>query len=112
MYNLLTSDDANCVQDSRRLQDWVSIARSKKKKKKKGRRVNLLILVGFDSGRSLCEGVGSALELAADLARKSTPARNVKFRHILNGLGKGIGRTLDLRGVRDSTLHLTARLFR
>ena len=66
----------------------------------------------FDSGRSLREGVGSALELATDLARESTPTRNVKFRHIFNGLGKGIGRALDLRGARDSTLHLPARLSR
>lgn len=81
-------------------------------KTKKGRRVNSPLLVRFDSGRSLREGVGSALELAAYLARESTPARNVKFRHIFNGLGKGISRALDLRGTRDSTLHLPARLSR
>lgn len=85
-------------------------------------RYKATLLVRFDSGSSLREGVGraldivgslgSALELAADLARESTPARDMKFRHLFNGLGKGISRALDLRGARDSTLHLPARLSR
>lgn len=75
-------------------------------------RVSSPLLVRFDSGRSLHEGVGGALKLAADLARERTPAWDVKSRHIFNGLGKGIGRALNLRGARDSTLHLPAGLSR